>query len=171
MYRDTYSHLDQWVCIDHVVMTPARYQHTSVSYILTMQDSWTWYLVAAPVTATDAATTAKAIFYNWILQFGVCEPRGRPCIWGFSRHHGNLRYNPQKLYPCIFTPRQSSEVRPWCYQKKDLEVWHHWGRKSALRCVCLQNFHQQGDRSQRLLQFIWKESSSTRRSSCSLTQG
>ena len=73
MHRDSYSYFGQRVCIDHVTMSPARYQNKYVSNLLTMQDSWTRYLVAVPVASTDAATTAKAIFHHWILHFGVCE--------------------------------------------------------------------------------------------------
>ena len=73
MHREMYSYFGQRLCIDHVIMSRERYQNTWVSYILTMQDSWTRYLVAVPVTSVDAETTAKAVFMHWILRFGVCE--------------------------------------------------------------------------------------------------
>ena len=73
MHREMYSYFGQRLCIDHCIMTRERYQNTWVSYILTMQDSWTRYLVAVPVASLDAETTAKAVFTHWILRFGVCE--------------------------------------------------------------------------------------------------
>ena len=73
MHREMYSYFGQRLCIDHVIMSRERFQNTWVAYILTMQDSWTRYLVAVPVTGLDAETTAKAVFLHWILRFGVCE--------------------------------------------------------------------------------------------------
>ena len=73
MHREIYSYFGQRLCIDHCIMSRERFQNSWVSYILTMQDSWTRYLVAVPVSSVDAETTAKAVFQHWILRFGVCE--------------------------------------------------------------------------------------------------
>jgi len=59
--------------IDHLTMPTTVHPLTqqSVSYILTMVDGATCYTVLCPVADTTAKSTALAILYNWIPQYGV----------------------------------------------------------------------------------------------------
>ena len=68
------SYFGQRVCIDTVgPLNRTQYRKRSVNHILTMQDSFTRYLVAVPIEDLEAKTVAFEVVEHWALKFGVPE--------------------------------------------------------------------------------------------------
>ena len=68
------SYFGQRLCIDTVgPLNKTEYNHQTVVHILTMQDSFTRYLVAVPVPDLEAETLAQAVVDHWVMRFGVPE--------------------------------------------------------------------------------------------------
>ena len=68
------SYFGQKLCIDTVgPLNRTMYKKRSVCHILTMQDSFTRYLVTVPVEDLEAKTIAAEVMEHWILKFGIPE--------------------------------------------------------------------------------------------------
>jgi transposase InsO family protein len=73
-YHEYTSYLGQRVCIDTVgPMNRVMHIGKQVNHILTMQDSFTRYLIATPVTDLEAKTLAKAVVDSWVMFLGTPE--------------------------------------------------------------------------------------------------
>ena len=68
------SYFGQRLCIDTVgPLNRTVYRKISVHHILTIQDSFTRYLVTVPIENLEAKCIAMEIVEHWVLRFGVPE--------------------------------------------------------------------------------------------------
>jgi hypothetical protein len=74
LHHEYSSYFGQRLCIDTVgPLNRTQYRKRTVAHILTMQDSFTRYLIAVPIEDLEAKTVASEIVEHWILRFGIPE--------------------------------------------------------------------------------------------------
>ena len=74
MHREQLSYLGQRVCIDVVgPLTASMYRGNMCTVFLTIQDSWSRYLMAIPMQDQKTPQVVAALVENWIYMMGVPE--------------------------------------------------------------------------------------------------
>ena len=74
MHREQLSYLGQRVCVDVVgPLIASMYRGKMCTVFLTIQDSWSRYLMAIPMEDQKTPQVVAALVENWIYMFGVPE--------------------------------------------------------------------------------------------------
>ena len=74
LYHEYSSYFNQRICIDTVgPLSPTKYHGQTVIHILTIQDTFTRFFAAVPVTDIEAKTLSQHVIDTWILHHGVPE--------------------------------------------------------------------------------------------------
>jgi hypothetical protein len=75
LQHEKLSRFGQRVYIDTIklMLSPRMHQGKLCKYLLTIQDGWSRYLQALPVSSDSAETIAQVIIENWVYTFGCPE--------------------------------------------------------------------------------------------------